>query len=148
MLLILAWSALAIAALSTAVLVLNRRTDTALAVADAFHPDVRDSVPSRIARFLARALAGEERYQHVAQSEGIEQLATAGDVFPRMIAEGYALAGRPNHAVRWLAVAVDRGFINLPFMALHDPCLANVRSVPEFQQLMEIVRDRWTRFVA
>jgi TolB-like protein len=129
-----------------AVLILNRRTDTALAVADAFHPEVRNSVPARIARFLARALAGEVRYQHVAQSEGIEQLATAADVFPRMIAEGYALAGMPNHAVRWLAIAVDRGFINHPFLAQHDPCLASVRGLPEFQQLMETVQDRWRRF--
>jgi hypothetical protein len=128
------------------VLVLNRRPDTALAVADAFHPEVRDSVPARIARFLARALAGDERYQHVAQTEEIEQLATAADVFPRMIAQGYALAGMSQHAVRWLAVAVGRGFINYPFLAQHDPCFTNVRGLPQFLQLMEVVRDRWTRF--
>jgi hypothetical protein len=63
-----------------------------------------------------------------------------------MIAEGYALAGMPNHAVRWLAIAVDRGFINHPFLAQHDPCLASVRGLPEFQQLMETVQDRWRRF--
>jgi hypothetical protein len=128
-----------------AVLVLNRCVDTALAVADAFPPEVRDSVPARIACFLARALAGDERYQQVAQ---IEQLATAADVFPRMIAQGYALAGMPQDAVRWLALAVDRGFINYPFLAQHDPCLVNVRGHPEFRQLMETVQDRWKRFDA
>ena len=65
-----------------------------------------------------------------------------------MIAQGYALARMPEHALRWLALAVDRGFINYPFLAQHDPCFANLRGLPQFQQLMEIVRDRWTRFEA
>ncbi len=130
------------------VLVLNRCTDTARAVADAFPSAVRDSAPARIACFLARAPAGDERYRHVAQIEEIERLATAADVFPRMIAQGYARAGMPEHAMRWLALAVDRGFINYPFLAQHDPSFTNVRGLPHFQQLMEIVRERWKRFEA
>jgi TolB-like protein len=130
------------------VLVLNRSTDTARAVADAFPPDVRDSVPARIARFLAGALAGDERYRQVAHTEEIERLATAADVFPRMIAQGYALAGMPEHAMRWLTLAVDRGFTNYPFLAQLDPCFTNLRGLLQFQQLMEIVQDRWTRFEA
>jgi non-specific serine/threonine protein kinase len=130
------------------VLVLNRCTDAARELAEAFPPEVRDSVPARIGCFLARALGGDERSREVAQTEEIEGLATAADVFPRMIAQGYALARMPEHALRWLALAVDRGFINYPFLAQHDPCFANLRGLPQFQQLMEIVRDRWTRFEA
>ena len=130
------------------VLVLNRCTYEARAVADAFPSAVRDSVPARIACFLARALPDDAPYGHVAEIEEIEGLATAADVFPRMIAQGYALAGLPEHAMHWLALAVDRGFINYPFLAQHDPCFANVRGLPQFQQLMEIVRDRWKRFEA
>ena len=130
------------------VLVLNRCTSKARAVADAFPSAVRDSVPARIACFLARALTDDAPYGHVAQIEEIEGLATAADVFPRMIAQGYALAAMPEHAMHWLALAVDRGFINYPFLAQHDPCFANVRGLPQFQQLMEIVRDRWKRFEA
>ena len=130
------------------VLVLNRDSETALAVADAFPSTLRDSVPARIAWFLAHALAGDERCRDAAQTKEIECLTTAADVFPRMIAQGYALAGMPEHAMRWLARAVDRGFINYPFLAEHDPCLANLRGLPEFQQLMEIVHDRWKRFDA
>ena len=40
------------------VLVLNRRTDTVGAVLEAFPPEVRDTVPARLAFFLAHALAG------------------------------------------------------------------------------------------
>jgi TolB-like protein len=128
------------------VLVLNRCTDTARAVADAFPPDVRDTVPARVALFLLRALAGEKPDAHAAETEEIERLATAADVFPRMIAQGYALAGMPERALRWLTIAVDRGFINYPFLAQYDPCLASLRGTAPFEQLMEIVRDRWERF--
>jgi non-specific serine/threonine protein kinase len=130
------------------VLVLNRCTDAAREVAEAFPPEVRGSVPARIACFLARALGGDEGSREVVQTEEIERLATAADVFPRMIAQGYALARMPEYALRWLALAVHRGFINYPFLAQHDPCFANLRGLPQFQQLMEIVRDRWKRFEA
>jgi TolB-like protein len=130
------------------VLVLNRCSDTAGAVADAVPPEVRDTVPARIACFLARALAGGGPHAHASQTEEIERLATAADVFPRMIAQGFALAGMPERALRWLAIAVDRGFINYPFLARYDPCFANLRGLAQFQQLMGIVRERWERFEA
>ena len=67
-------------------------------------------------------------------------------MFPRIVAQGYALAGMSERALHWLAIAVDRGFINYPFLAQHDPFFERLRSQPRFQQLMETVRDRWERF--
>jgi TolB-like protein len=130
------------------VLVLNGWTDSAQAVADAFPPEVRETVPARIAIFLARALARQDATAHAARIEEIEGLATAADVFPRMIAQGCALAGMPARALPWLAIAVDRGFINYPFLARYDPCFAPLRGLRQFQELMEVVQDRWQRFEA
>jgi hypothetical protein len=48
----------------------------------------------------------------------------------------------------WLAIAVDRGFVNYPFLAYHDPYLESLRGLPQFQQLMSTVRDRWEAFDA
>ena len=79
-------------------------------------------------------------------TEEIEAVATAADVFPRIIAQGYALAGMPERALHWLAIAVDRGFINYPFLAQHDPFFAGLRNHARFQELMASVRDRWERF--
>jgi hypothetical protein len=69
-------------------------------------------------------------------------------VIPRMLAHAYALAGAPDPAVRWLAVAVDRGFINYPFLARHDPIFASYRQHPAFVALLESVRVSWERFEA
>ena len=127
-------------------LVVNRCHDTVRAVVNAFPPEVRDTVPARLAFFLADALAGNEEDADNAWTEDIERLSTAADLFPRMVAQAYALAGRPDQAMRWLAMAVDRGFINYPYLAQHDPFFESLRSLPRFQHLMEIVRDRWNKF--
>jgi hypothetical protein len=52
------------------------------------------------------------------------------------------MAGAAERAIDWLTLAVDRGYIDYPFLARHDPCLERVRSQPRFRQLMEIVRER------
>ena len=54
----------------------------------------------------------------------------------------------PGRAMHWLGVAVDRGFINHPFLSRHDPFFARYRHDPGFLQLMETVRGRWERFEA
>jgi TolB-like protein len=128
------------------VLVLNRRMQEIGAIVEAFPADARDSVPARLAFFLTHALAGNRRQASAALTPEIEAIATATDVFPRLLAQGYALAGASDQALRWLEIAVDRGFINHPFLARHDPFLESLRSLPRFQKLMDTVRERWERF--
>jgi hypothetical protein len=59
----------------------------------------------------------------------------------------FEVAGQYN-AMRWLTTAVERGFINYPFLNAHDPLLADLRSRPAFTRLMDDVRRRWERFEA
>jgi len=130
------------------VLALNRRTEAVGAVLEAFPPEVRETVPAQLAFFLAHALAADANAAHAAVTEEIETVATATDVFPRIIAQGYAMVGMSERALDWLAIAVDRGFINYPFLARHDPFFAPLRGQARFQKLMETVRERWERFEA
>ena len=67
-------------------------------------------------------------------------------VFPRLLAQGFALAGLPERALHWLEIAVGRGFVNHPFLTRHDPCFRDLRGEPRFVKLMEVVRSRWERF--
>jgi non-specific serine/threonine protein kinase len=127
-------------------LAINDRTDDIGAVLEGFPREVRDTVPARIASFLASALAGNARDAHASVTEEIQGVATATDVFPRILAQGYAVAGMPDRALHWLAIAVDRGFINYPFLARHDPFLKGIRGEPRFQKLLETVRERWEKF--
>ena len=130
------------------VLVLNGQGDAVHALLQGFEPEVRDTVPARISFFLGHALAGRRREAQAALTERIEAVATAADVFPRMIAQGFALAGMHEPAMRWLQVAVDRGFINYPFLARHDPFFEPLRNDPRFKQLLGVVHERWETFAA
>ena len=130
------------------VLILNQRGEMAREIVAAFPVEVREVVPARIAFFLARALAGDAAGAHALVTPEIEGLATAGDLFPRFLAQGYALAGLHDRAMDWLEIAVRRGFINHPFLAQHDPFLRGLRTEPRFVALMAATRERWDRFEA
>jgi non-specific serine/threonine protein kinase len=130
------------------VLVLNDRLEAAREAAALCPPEVRETIPAQVAAFLVRAGAAAKGHGAAADPPHIDLAATASDVFPRMLAQGFALAGMPDEALRCLRVAVDRGFINYPFLEQHDPFLESIRPLPAFQQLMAVVRDRWERFEA
>jgi TolB-like protein len=128
------------------VLILNGRTDAVGGILESVTPEMRDTVPAHMAFFLAHALAGNVDGLDAIVTPQIVAAATATDVFPRILAHGYALAGMPERALHWLGVAVGRGFINYPFLARYDPIFQSLRTHPRFVQLMETVRDRWERF--
>ncbi len=86
---------------------------------------------------------------HEAQVEltpEIEAVARATDVFPRFLAEGFALVGERESAIQWLKAAIDGGFINYPFLARHDPAFEALRSDSAFKALLETAMHRWERF--
>ena len=130
------------------VLILNRRIDDAAAIRHGLQAELRDTVPGRVASFLYLAAAGKRIDAQAALPHTIDTTAKATDLFPRLLAQGFALAGLPEEALLWLKVAIVNGFINYPFLAQHDPSFERLRSDPRFIHLLENVRDRWMRFEA
>lgn len=130
------------------VLALNGRTDDVAAIVEGFAPDVRETVPARVASFLAHALARRAAEAEEALTPEILAATSAPDMFPRLLAQGYALIDQPERATHWLDIAVDRGFINYPFLSRHDPFMGRLRGHPPFQRLLERVRERWEKFEA
>jgi len=115
-------------------------------VLETFPQEVRRTIPARLAFFIAHAASGNAAAAHAVVTPDVEAVAHAADMFPRIIAQGYALAGMPERALHWLAIAVGRGFINYPFLAQHDPCFLRMRDHPRFQELMAVVHTRWSAF--
>jgi TolB-like protein/Flp pilus assembly protein TadD len=128
------------------VLVLNERRNEAQAVLADFPAEARAAVPARIARFFLHAANGDKARAQAALGPHIEAVAGATDVLPRLLAQGFALAGLHAAALKWLRTAIERGFINYPFLARHDPCLKSLRSDGKFCALMRVVRERWEGF--
>ncbi|MDJ0907251.1 MAG: hypothetical protein QNJ00_06185 [Woeseiaceae bacterium] len=122
------------------------KRDDALALATSFPDVLSGSLPQQVAAVFAAGLAGGTSTDAAGLTEQADVIAMSGDMFPRLIAQAHALTGDAQSATHWMSLAVDRGFINYPFLAEHDPLLAPVRDEPEFQALLVDVRQRWERF--
>jgi non-specific serine/threonine protein kinase len=125
----------------------HRRDDLISTILEAFPEEVRETVLARVAFLVAAALTANHRGASLpALTPQMEAAANGTDVFARMLAGGYAVAGDSARALHWLEVAVDRGFINYPFLSRMDPSLESLRHDQRFSRLMDVVHDRWKRF--
>jgi tetratricopeptide (TPR) repeat protein len=57
-----------------------------------------------------------------------------------------AALGSHDRAMEWLENAVERGYVNHPFLAEHDPLLASLRGNDRFQRLLERAKAGWESF--
>jgi TolB-like protein len=128
------------------VLATNRRTVRVREVMRGFTSEMHDGIPARVTFFLAHARMGDAAAATAALSPDVEAAARTTDMFSRFLAHGYGWLGLADEALYWLRVAVDRGFINYPFLAEHHPEFKRFRSNAEFVRLMDEVRARWKAF--
>jgi len=125
--------------------ILGRREE-AIAAFDEVAATLGDSPYGSVSAFLARALRGDPAAAGQV-TPLLEKSAHWVEYLAWMLADGYALLGGREDALRWLREAVERGFINHPVLML-DPSLASLRDDAEFKMLMEQVHRRWQAFDA
>jgi serine/threonine protein kinase/tetratricopeptide (TPR) repeat protein len=99
----------------------------------------------RVSIFLKKALLGENDVSELLTDEFITT-AKRDFSYSSLFADFYALLGHKKEALDWLENAVNRGFINYPFLSEYDPFLENVRSEDRFKKLMERVKHEWEHF--
>lgn len=128
------------------ILAANGRMSEVREIGFDFPPEVKDTLPARLTNFLAHALAGNQSDALAMLTPQIETVANATDVFPRFLALGYAVLNMADQAIHSLSIAVDRGFINYPFLAYHDPFMEPLRTNRRFRQLLATVHERWEKF--
>jgi hypothetical protein len=63
------------------------------------------------------------------------------------LAQGWALLGRNDDALRALRTAARLGFINYPSLVAPDGPLAGLRGTPAFDALLAEVEPRWKAVV-
>jgi serine/threonine protein kinase len=127
-------------------LALGNLRDDAIAVFDGEGSALSGTPYGAMSVFLSRALQrdAEGAVRHVTKK--LEQAAYWTEYLALFLADGYALVGHRDEAFRWLRIAVDRGFINYPFLTRHDPFLETLRSDAAFDDLMQPVKRRWEAF--
>jgi non-specific serine/threonine protein kinase len=62
------------------------------------------------------------------------------------VATCYAILGDKEKAIEWLTNAVDRGFVNYPFLNEYDPFWADIRGDERFKSLMKRAKAEWESF--
>ena len=131
------------------VLLYNGREARAREIGEGFAADLADTLPAHIAALLTSrsdAEAGETALPPLPHA--MEVAAAASDVLSRMLACAYARHGDVDRAMWWLETAVERGFINYPFLSEHDPLLSSLRREARFRGLMSVVQTRYEQFEA
>jgi len=62
------------------------------------------------------------------------------------IAQCFALLGDTSNSLDWIEKAMSKGFINYPMVSRWDPLLAPIRQTPQFDDLVDRLRERWENF--
>jgi serine/threonine-protein kinase len=103
---------------------------------------------TRVGKALSVMIGGDRNAAaHVLQLtelESIERQVSDAEALFR-IAEAYAVLGDTGGALRVLRRSIEGGFFCYPYLA-RDPLLETIRSVPEFQSLLERSRERHEAF--
>lgn len=126
------------------VLAVADQRDEAFELATSLSPRDATSAPGRIIALFAHALAGKSFCE--APIQQVEALAQGTDLLPRFTAIGYALLGDANESARWLRVAVERGFVNYPYLAEHEPFVGSLKGDSSLDGVLADARIGWRAF--
>ena len=128
------------------VLAWARRTDVAFEILEKILRDTPDSIFGQFASFLINALKGQTEEALDALTPETISMAKYQWQMPWMMASIYSLLGQTDKSLEWLEYAINRGFINYPFLAEKEPFLENVRGEERFKKLMVRVKHEWENF--
>ncbi len=106
-----------------------------------------DPILQSWARFLACARRGDVDQAMTHVTPELERTIQSTEVSALMMAQARTLIRCNDDALRWLEIAIGRGFTNYPFLMQHDTVLEPLRGDPRYQRLMEALRPRWEALV-
>jgi tetratricopeptide (TPR) repeat protein len=126
---------------------LKRFQAAAIAFDHAYSLD-QSMLHTRVGKALSALIGGDRNAAtHVLQLielESAEREVSDAEALFR-IAEAYAVLGDTDGALRVLGRSIEGGFFCYPYF-VRDPLLDSIRSVPEFQSLLERARERHEAF--
>ena len=120
--------------------------EEAIGIFEAESVALQDSPYGLISLFFSHALRHDAAGAAKAVTPLLEKAAHWTEYLALFLADGYALMNQHDKALYWLRSALERGFINYPYLAEIDPYLKSLRGEPEYATLLERVRRRWQAF--
>lgn len=115
--------------------------DGLVSLAEPEDPEQAGHPALKVARFVADSGLGRKDAERWLD-DSIAPLGQASELIARFLGEGFAALGDFESALRWLEVAVDRGFAHRAFLERHDPMLRPLHGHPRFTRLLERIEVR------
>jgi serine/threonine protein kinase len=125
------------------ILAMNGQAEEAIEAFDLLMQDMPETLFAHLGIFYKLALRGDQSAAIQVMPEEMKAAAWEDMEYSWCMAQCYALAGNKGEALRWLANAVSQNLSNYPLLAHQDPMLALLRSGPEFEALMGVVKVKW-----
>ncbi len=113
----------------------------AAALARGFEEGALDSTPAWMARQFVAAHQGT--LSDLTVPESIILASESSEMYCRHAAEAWALEGDTRKAAAWLERAINLGFVNWPYLALHSPFLSPLAEDPAVHQVLAKAKTRW-----
>jgi len=123
-----------------------RRIDEACEIFEKIVRDTPDTIFGQFASLLINALRGRTDEALQVITPELISVAKLQWQMPWMLASVYSMLGETDESLDWLEHAINRGFINYPFLAKKEPFLENIRGEERFKKLMERVKHEWENF--
>jgi TolB-like protein len=123
----------------------NRFKEASVLVRENARLDMEDMF-TKLSLFVKYAIEGDKKSIRGLLTEDFIKTARRDCQNSYYVTGLFALSGMKDEAFDWLENAVDRGFINYPFISEYDPLLDDIRGEERFKKLMDRVKYEWENF--
>ncbi|MBW3565705.1 MAG: protein kinase [Acidobacteria bacterium] len=124
-------------------LMFARRFDEAAAVSEELLHRAPEDPFTRISAMWRFGAEGDrERFDEMF-TDAVAATASHDMQYASWVAEAFGLLGDAERAVKWMDIAIGRGYAAYPYIAEHDWFFDRVRADPRFEAMLERMRMKW-----
>jgi len=126
-------------------LVITRSNDAAEFVLEKWKSDSKD-IFYEMLMWMYHAFIGDKTEALKYINESTLMISWDDGYLSWFIAGWYALLDEKELAMKYIERIHEKGMINYPLLAEHDPLLENIRNEPRFKKLLKTVKKEWEEF--
>jgi tetratricopeptide (TPR) repeat protein len=129
------------------VLLMAKQNEKALDIISPLEASNTDNIFLDFLIFIKNAFLKDRVKTLQSLKDGFFKLAEWDELCCLWLAQSFALIGENEKALYWIEyAALNRGFINYPFLSEYDHTLENIRKEKRFINLMKKVKYEWENF--
>jgi len=115
-------------------------------VIDQYTKKIPGSDYAKLGLILKCAIKGNSEKAFLEMTPDFQENIQRDLIDTQWVASIFSLMNEKDEALKWLENAIDKGFINYPFLNEYDSFLENIRGEERFKKLMERVKYEWENF--